>query len=313
MKTLEGLDALRPPGSGTAVTIGTFDGIHLGHRALIAHTVAIAQERGLESAVVTWDRHPNVTLRPDKVPPLLTSQERKVELLDDLKQDLLVVLPFTHALSLWPPERFAKEVLAAGLGAKTIVVGRGWKFGHGGAGDVELLAELGRELGFDVQAVDLESAAGGPVSSSRVRDAVARGDLELARELLQRPFDIDGIVEHGDDRGKSLGFPTANISVEPRIVRPPRGVYAGRARAGEQWHVAAINVGVNPTFGGDPDTSPIQIEAYLIDFDDDLYGRTLRVEFWSRLRDEQKFATADALIEQMEKDVAETRALIETR
>ena len=313
MKTLVGLDALRPPQSGTAVTIGTFDGIHLGHRALIAQTVAIAQERGLESAVVTWDRHPNVTLRPDKVPPLLTAQERKMELLDDLKQDLLVVLPFTRELSLWPPERFAKEVLAAGLGAKAIVVGRGWKFGHGGAGNVELLGELGSELGFDVQAIDLESAAGGPVSSSRVRDAVARGDLELAHELLLRPFDIDGIVEHGDDRGKSLGFPTANVSVDPRIVRPPRGVYAGRARVGEQWHVAAINVGVNPTFGGDPDTSPIQIEAYLIDFDADLYGQTLRVEFWSRLRDEQKFATADALIEQMEKDVAETRALVEAR
>jgi riboflavin kinase / FMN adenylyltransferase len=311
MKTVIGLESLEAPQTGTAVTIGTFDGIHLGHRALIARTVATAQQDGLESAVVTWDRHPNTTLRPDKVPPLLTSQERKIELFEDLKQDLLVVLPFTRELSLWPPERFAKEVLAVGLGAKSIIVGRGWKFGHGGVGDVDLLSELGRDLGFEVQAIDLESAAGGPVSSSRVREAVARGDLELARELLLRPFDVDGIVEHGDDRGKSLGFPTANLSVDPRIVRPPRGVYAGRAHVDDQWYVAAINVGVNPTFGGDPDTSPIRIEAYLIDFDDDLYGRTVRVEFWQRLRDEQNFVTADALIEQMKKDVAETMALVE--
>jgi riboflavin kinase/FMN adenylyltransferase len=311
MKHLVGLESIEAPEAGTAVTIGTFDGIHLGHRALIARTVSTAQENGLASAVVTWDRHPNSTLRPDHVPPLLTSQERKVELFQDLKQDLLVVLPFTRELSLWPPERFAKEVLSARLGAKSIVVGRGWKFGHGGAGDVSLLSELGRDLGFEVQAIDLESAAGGPVSSSRVREAVARGDLELARELLLRPFDIDGVVEHGDDRGKSLGFPTANLSVDPLIVRPPRGVYAGRARVENNWHVAAINVGVNPTFGGDPDINPIRIEAYLIDFDDDLYGRTIRVEFWTRLRDEQNFGTADALIEQMQKDVAETRALVE--
>lgn len=295
---------------GTVVTIGTFDGVHLGHRILIERAIAAASEAGLESCVLTWDRHPAVTLRPDQAPPALTSPERKVELIESLDPDLLVVLPFDRDLGAMEAKDFATQVLGRGLMAKEVVVGEGWRFGRKAAGDTALLSEIGRHEGYGVSAVDLADVAGGPASSTRVRAAVAAGDMELARDLLARPFDIEGLVGHGDHRGKSLGVPTANIAPDPALVRPPRGVYAGRARVDDVWYVAAINVGVNPTFGGDESTTPIRVEAYLLDFDGDLYDRWLRVEFWHRLRDEIRFESADALIAQMEADIARTRELI---
>jgi riboflavin kinase/FMN adenylyltransferase len=310
MRTLAGAAELAPPSGGTAVTVGTFDGVHAGHRALIASTVRRAGDLGATAAALTWDRHPNTVLRPERTPPLLTSQERKLELMEEAGVELAVVLPFTRELSTWPPERFATEVLAEGLGARAVVVGRGWRFGHRATGDVDLLERLGLDLGFEVDALELAHVAGGPASSSRARDAVAAGEMELARALLGRPFDVDGVVVRGDARGVSLGFPTANMLPREGLCRPPRGVYAGRARPeGGAWHRAAVNVGVNPTFGGDPRSSPVQIEAYLLDFEGDLYGRALRVEFWRRLRDERKFDSADELIEQMGRDVAATRTL----
>lgn len=291
------------------MTIGTFDGVHLGHRALIAGTIAEAQARGIEAVAVTWDRHPNVTLRPDRVPPLLTTPERKVELLAETGIEALAILPFDHELSQWPPERFVTDVLAAGLAAKAVFVGEGWRFGHKAAGDVALLARLGEGLGFEAEAIGLSEVAGAPVSSSRVRAVVEAGDMELASTLLGRPFDLDGTVVHGDDRGASLGWPTANVELDDAMVRPPRGVYGGRARVDDVWYGAAINLGVNPTFGGDPDSVRPRVEAYLLDFEGDLYGEVLRVEFLTRLRDELKFATPEELVEQIERDVAATRAL----
>ncbi len=263
--------------------------------------------------VVTWDRHPNETLRPERVPPLLSTPERRVELIIERGPDVLVTLPFDKEMSSWPPERFVTEALVTGLGARAVFIGRGWRFGHKAAGDVDLLTRLGAEHGFGVEALELEQAEGGPVSSTRVREAVRSGDVPLARALLARPFDVDGVVQHGDDRGQALGFPTANIAIDPLLVNPPRGVYAGRARVGDLWYRAAINVGVNPTFGGDPATTPLRIEAYLLDFSGDLYGRTLRVEFWERLRDEQRFESAEALIVQMRRDVQETERIVDAR
>lgn len=302
-----GIDALEPPEQGAAVTIGTFDGVHLGHRALIARTVAEANERGLASVVLTWDRHPAMTLRPDAAPPMLSSPERKVELLRATGADLVAVLPFDVPLSQRPPESFVEDVLVKGLGARLVLVGAGWRFGKGRAGTVELLEELGRGLGFEARGVELESVAGEAASSSRVRKAVTGGDLALAERLLGRPFDLDGMVGHGDARGAGLGFPTANLAIDPSIAAPAVGVYAGRARAGDSWFAAATNVGVNPTFGGG---GPPRIETYLIGFDGDLYGQTLRVEFWDRLRDEERFESAAALVEQIERDVEATRALV---
>lgn len=311
MRTFVGLGAL--PLSdvrATVVTIGTFDGVHLGHRMLIERAIASASEAGFASCVLTWDRHPAVTLRPDKAPPALASPQRKVELIAALGPDLLVVLPFDDDLAAMEAKDFATQVLGRGLHAREIVVGEGWRFGRKATGDTELLAEIGRHEGYTVSPAPLEEVAGEPASSTRVRRAVSDGDMELARDLLGRPFDIDGAVEHGDHRGKSLGVPTANIAPDPTLVRPPRGVYAGRARVDDLWYPAAVNVGVNPTFGGDEATTPIRVEAYLLDFEGDLYGHWLRVEFWHRLRDELHFDSAADLIAQMNADIDRTRSLV---
>lgn len=326
MRTFYGVDTLEGPSQGTVITIGTFDGVHLGHRVLISRAISEAATRNAASAIVTWDRHPAATLRPDKMPPLLCSPERKVELLSGCGEDILAVLPFDEELSQWPAERFVEEVLVSGLGVRMIVVGEDWRFGKGAAGNVQLLTEMGSTLGFDVVGVTLERSEGESVSSSRIRRLLGAGDLDGAATLLGRRFDLDGMVIHGDDRGKSLGFPTANVALPPGLAHPPRGVYAGRARVGGDatmlppedgdpaprgWYRAAVNIGVNPTFGGDPDVHPARVEAYLLDLDADIYGAELRVELWSRLRDEEKFDSADDLIAQMHEDVEETRHIVE--
>jgi riboflavin kinase/FMN adenylyltransferase len=304
-----GMDALSPRPSGAAVTVGTFDGVHLGHRALIARTLEIAAARGLETVVITWDRHPLQTLRPAAVPPLLTSPERKVELLTAAGPETLAILPFDAGLSSWPAERFVTEILRARLNARAVVVGRGWRFGRGAIGDVDLLTEMGSAEGFSTAAFDLVEAAGGPISSSRIRELVATGDVEGAAGLLGRRYDFDGIVVKGEGRGTGLGYPTANLDVDLSLARPGRGVYAGRARVDGDWYPAAVNAGHNPQFGGDG-AGALKIEPYLLDFEEDLYGRSLRIELWKRLRDERKFPSVDALVAQMGKDVAATRALV---
>lgn len=308
MNTIVGIDALQPQPGGTVVTIGTFDGLHLGHRNLVARTMETASERGAVGAVLTWDRHPAATLRPDKKPALLCSQERKVELVEELGTDLLVVLPFDEQLSKLSPEDFATIVLAKGLATSHVYVGQGWRFGHKAAGDVPLLSELGARLGFTVEGVDLQTIDGQPVSSSRVRRAIAEGDMATARVLLGRPFDVDGRVIRGAARGKDLGFPTANLAIDPDVARPPIGVYAGMAHVNGETRPAAISVGVNPTFGGSSG-SPVNVEAYLLDFSDEIYGATLRLEFWVRLRDELKFDSVENLVTQMQMDVKETRRI----
>ncbi|MDQ3953513.1 MAG: hypothetical protein M3279_11220, partial [Actinomycetota bacterium] len=264
----------------------------------------------LTPVVLTWDRHPATTLRPEVAPPMLSSPERKVELLRETGAGLVAVLPFDVPLSQREPESFVEDVLVKGLGARLVLVGDGWRFGRGRRGSVGMLEELGRDLGFEARGVTLEEVEGEPASSSRVRKAVTSGDLRLAERLLGRPFDLDGVVEHGDARGAGLGFPTANVAIDPSIASPPVGVYAGRARTGGSWFAAATNVGVNPTFGG---SGPPRIETYLIGFEGDLYGRSLRVEFWERLRDEKRFESAAALVEQMGRDVAATEALVTAR
>ena len=304
-----GIDALDPVPEGAAITIGTFDGVHLGHRALIARTIAEAETRGCRSVVVTWDRHPLMTLRPEAAPRLLSGPERKMELLEATGIDAVAIIPFTEELSHLPPEGFVDRVLVSGLNANAIFVGQGWRFGHKRAGDMDLLRKLGDENGFVAEPVDLASEDGDAVSSSRIREAVAAGHMNVARRLLGRVFDVDGIVVGGDKRGAGLGFPTANIECDPHLAYPARGVYAGRAQVADSWFIAAINVGVNPTFGGDPEVTPVRVEAFLLDFEGDLYGQTLRVEFHQRLRDEMRFSSVDDLVAQMHRDVAATRAL----
>lgn len=310
MRTTVGIEALEAPADGSAVTIGTFDGVHLGHRALIARTISEAVSRNIASVVVTWDRHPLMTLRPEAAPRLLSTPQRKLELLEMTGIDHVAVLPFTDELSHLSPEEFVDRVVVTGLNARALFVGEGWRFGHKRAGDMDLLKKLGGENAFEASPIDLAGEDGDTVSSSRIRDAVAAGHMNVARRLLGRPFDIDGVVVGGDKRGAGLGFPTANIECEPHLAYPSRGVYAGRARVAESWFSAAINVGVNPTFGGDPEVTPVRVEAFLLDFDGDLYGVTLRVEFHQRLRDEMRFSSVDDLVSQMHRDVAATREIV---
>jgi riboflavin kinase/FMN adenylyltransferase len=310
MKKLVGVDALAPQEGGAAITVGTFDGVHLGHRALIARTIEAAGSFGGTSVLVTWDRHPLETLRPGSEPRVLTTPGRKAELIEDTSIDTLVILPFDEAFSKWAPERFVTDVLVK-LGARAVFVGRGWRFGHKAAGTIDLLDRMGAEHGFVANTLTLAEIEGEPVSSTRVRAAIAEGDMTTARTLLARPFDVDGVVLRGDRRGTDLGFPTANLKLDRSIAHPPRGIYAGRAvTEGDISYTAAINVGVNPQFGGDPDTTPWRVEAYLLDFGGDLYDQQIRVELHERLRDELKFESVDALVEQMAKDVDRTRALM---
>jgi riboflavin kinase/FMN adenylyltransferase len=310
MEIVVGREALTPAAEGAVVTVGTFDGVHLGHRALIAETISIARATGRRAVGVTWDRHPAMTLRPDKAPPMLSTQERKLELLSETGLDRLIVLVFDKELSQVPAERFVDEILVRGIGMRHIVSGSRWRFGHKAKGNVDLLTELAPRGGFEVTAMELASLDGEPVSSSRTRGVVAAGDMTLAARLLGRPFDLDGVVIHGDDRGASLGFPTANLALDPTLIAPLRGVYAGRARVSSNWYGAATNVGVNPTFGGDPDTTPMRVETFLLDFAGDIYGEQLRVTLEDRLRDELAFESTDALIAQIEADVGATRAFI---
>lgn len=306
MKTVVGLESLGSSERGLAVAIGTFDGLHVGHRTLIGKAMQRAQQEGWESGVITWDRHPAQTLRPDKAPRLLTGPARKAELIEELGVDLLVVLPFDEAFSKITAERFAGEILAKSLGIDAVYVGPGWRFGHERAGDIGTLRRIGADLGYDAIEVDPVEVEGEVVSSSRIRRAVAAADLATVRTLLGRALDVDGEVMKGDGRGRQLGVPTANLAVPEGLATPPLGVYAGRARIGDVWYLAATNIGTNPTFGGDK----VRIETYLLDFEGDIYGQPIRVEFHDRLRDEKRFDNVADLVAQMHDDIARTRALL---
>jgi riboflavin kinase / FMN adenylyltransferase len=305
MDVVQGSGAL-PLGIESSLTIGVFDGVHRGHRVVIGRAVEVARERGLRPAVVTFDRHPLEVLSPGKTPKLLTTLRRKAELIEDLGVDTLFVLEFTEEISQWTPEAFVDRVLVKGLGAGHVVVGANFTFGHKAAGNLEVLAELGTARGFKLEGVGLSKVDGRPVSSSSIREALAEGDLQWPLRALGRRYSVEGTVVPGAGRGKDLGFPTANLRTPDGVLLPGRGVYAGRAGTdGHRW-TAAINVGMNPTFGQEP----LHVEAYLLDFDGDLQGRVLSVEFWDRIRDEERFDSAEALARQMADDVERTRALV---
>jgi len=301
-----GLESL-PIGDGaTVVTVGFFDGVHLGHQAVFRRTVEVARERGLRSAVVTFDRHPRETLTPGREPKLLTTPDRKARLIEAAGVDVLLVLRFDRAFSLLSAEEFVRRVLAEGLHAKHVVVGANFTFGHEARGTVETLRTLGPAHGFTAEEVPIFELDGRPVSSSSIREALAEGELEWPTRALGRRYAIDGTVVTGAARGVDLGFPTANLETDPRVLLPKTGIYAGRAFIEDRPHVAAISVGTNPTFGREP----VHVEAYLLDFDGELHGEPLTVEFWARLRDEERFDSAEALALAMADDVRRTRELV---
>jgi riboflavin kinase/FMN adenylyltransferase len=293
-----------PRATAASVAVGNFDGVHRGHQALVAAAVARSREGGGPAVVLTFDPHPARVLRPQAAPAALTTLAQKEELVAALGIDRLVVVPFDARLAALSPEAFAREVLQQALGARHVVVGESFRFGKGREGDPRRLEALGAGLGFAVEVVPPVLEGGRPISSSRVREALARGDVAEARRLLGRDYFVDGEVVRGDGRGRSIGVPTANLAPERQIL-PANGVYAARCRPGELgWHTAAVNVGERPTFGG----GRVRLEAHLLDFDGDLYGSRLRVAFHERLRGEQRFEGKDALVAQIRKDIDAARA-----
>jgi riboflavin kinase / FMN adenylyltransferase len=299
------------PGPGTAVTIGAYDGVHLGHRALLADLSRRASAAGLTTVVVTFDRHPAYVVRPESAPKELTSLEQKLELLADAGIERTEVVPFDEARADESAEDFVQEVLVDQLGARLVVVGEDFHFGHGRKGNVELLRRLGVEHGFEVVGVGLTGDGAEAVSSTRIRASIAAGEVEEAARLLGRHHEVRGPVVRGDGRGgPELGFPTANLAVPDDIALPADGVYAGHYRRPDgAVHRAAINVGRRPTFY-QPGTAPVLVEAYLLGFDGELYGEPARVSFAHRLRDEQRFDSVEELVAQMRADVAATERVL---
>ncbi|WP_026924093.1 bifunctional riboflavin kinase/FAD synthetase [Glycomyces arizonensis] len=305
METWRGIDATPDRWPASVVAIGVFDGVHRGHAALIRTAVKAADERGVRSVAVTFDPHPTAVVAPHAVPAQLTSVERRVALLGALGVDGVCVLPFTGDLSRLSPEYFVRHVVVGGLHAVGVVVGENFRFGHKAAGDVKLLAELGREYGFEVLAQPLTADAEA-FSSTRVRARIAEGDVAAAAEVLGRDFGVEGTVVHGAARGADLGFPTANIATAPGSAIPADGVYTGWLHTGSHRLPASISVGTNPTFDGGERT----VEAHLLDFSGDLYGEDVRLDFATRLRGQVAFDNVDDLVEQIETDVAQTRAAL---
>jgi riboflavin kinase/FMN adenylyltransferase len=289
------------------VTIGAYDGVHRGHQAVIAEVKRLAADRGLDTAVVTFDRHPAMVVRPESAPRLLTDLPQKLELLEATGVDATLVIRFDETRAHEEAEDFVREVLVDCLGAKVVVVGEDFHFGHQRKGNVALLREMGADLGFDVLGLELVSFDGeAPVSSTAIRRALVAGDLGEANDMLGRPYEVRGVVTEGDRRGRDLGFPTANVAVSGDILLPADGIYAGwYVRADRSRHAAAISLGRRPTFYETAHAS--LLEAHLLDFDEDLYGEAARVQFVARLRGEERFNSVEALVDQMGEDCAEAR------
>jgi riboflavin kinase/FMN adenylyltransferase len=300
------------PNERTVITIGAYDGLHLGHQQVIAHVREVAARRSARSAVVTFDRHPATIVRPESAPQLLTDHDQRLELLEQTGVDLAVVLPFDEAQSQETPLSFIERVLVGCLRTECVVVGADFHFGRHREGNVALLREVGATYGFDVEPVELVGRADGvdePVSSTAIRRALAGGDVELAAKMLGRPFEVRGVVVQGDQRGRLLGFPTANVEVPNRVCLPADGVYAGwYERPDGEVHECAINLGRRPTFYEHADHS--LLEAHLLDFSGDLYGERARIRFTNFLRSERKFDGIDALVAQLQHDIAHARELL---
>lgn len=295
-----------PRAKRPAVALGNFDGVHLGHQKILELAKADAAARGAPSVLFTFDPHPAVVLRHGTPPAKITSIEEKIEIVDALGVDYMVIEPFTIDFAAQPPEEFVRDILVARLHAGHAFVGDNFGFGKARAGKAADLQRLGKELGFETTIVPPVLLDGEPVSSTRVRAAVGAGNVELAARLLGRPFALRGPIVHGASRGAGLGYPTANLAPEKDLL-PGRGVYACRAILDRVEHRAVTNVGVKPTFGGEA----LTIEAFLLDYQGpEIYGHLLELRFVAKLRDEQKFPGIDALKAQIARDVARAKEIL---
>ncbi len=293
----------------TVVTVGNFDGVHRGHRSVIARAREEADRAGLPVVAVTFDPHPMAVLRPEHAPSIITPVERRADLLVEAGADHVLALPFDLDMAGWSPQQFVDRVLVQALEAREVVVGANFRFGHRASGDVAMLTQAGESAGFTAVGVELD---GGPQvwSSTYVRTCLAAGDVAGAAEALGHLFAVRGVVVEGDRRGRELGFPTANVPVDPQAAVPADGVYAGWLRRVDDGtsYPAAISVGTNPTFDGQRER---RVEAYALDHTDlELYGVEVEVAFAERLRGMVRFDGVDALIETMHGDVARTREIL---
>ena len=309
MQIWRSLDEVPADLGPTAVVIGNFDGVHLGHRHVLARAREIADERSLPVVAVTFDPHPMAVLRPEHAPTTLTSLEVRAELLGSVGADYVLAVPFDRTVAGWSPEEFIERVLVDSLHAAAVVVGANFRFGSRAAGDVAALREAGARLGFTAEGIPLD---GGPQvwSSTYVRMSLAAGDVAGAAEALGRPYAVRGVVVQGDQRGRGLGFPTANVPTNAMTAAPPDGVYAGWLRRLDTGEVypAAISVGTNPTFDGVRDR---RVESYVLDRTDlELYGVEVEVSFVERLRGMVAFDSVEALVGQMTDDVDRARELL---
>ncbi|HEU4811447.1 MAG TPA: bifunctional riboflavin kinase/FAD synthetase [Nocardioides sp.] len=309
MRIWRSMDEVPADVGPTAVVIGNFDGVHLGHRHVLQRAREVADEGGLTLVAVTFDPHPMAVLRPEHAPTSLTSLETRAELLGDAGADAVLALPFDRAIASWTPEEFIERVLVDGLHARAVVVGANFRFGNKAAGDVATLHEAGGTHGFVAEGIALD---GGPQvwSSTYVRTCLAAGDVAGAAEALGRPYAVRGEVVRGDQRGRELGFPTANVPTSTMTAAPADGVYAGwlrRLDTGETYP-AAISVGTNPTFDGERDR---RVESYVLDRTDlELYGVEVEVSFVHRLRGMVAFESVEKLVAQMDDDVDRARDLL---
>lgn len=303
------LPSLPPYECGSVATVGTFDGVHLGHWEVLREIRHRARRTGRPSVLVTFWPHPLQVLRPEMAPRILTTPEEKKQILAQTGLDYAVFLPFTRALSRYTPRRFVQEILVARMGVKELVIGYDHGFGKGRSGDAGTLEAIGAELGFEVEVVPPIVAGGDAVSSSRIRKALLAGDVRAARAGLGRSYSLRGVVGRGDGRGKHLGFPTANLQISDSDKLIPReGIYAVRASLPDGVHDGALHVGPRPTFPG----SPASIEVHLLDYSADLYGTELQLDLIELLRGVRRFDTAAQLTDQMAEDVRRARLLLAT-
>ncbi|WGD36692.1 bifunctional riboflavin kinase/FAD synthetase [Lysinibacter sp. HNR] len=331
MRVFSSLETIPSDLPGSVVAVGKFDAIHVGHTQILRRLRSVADERGLATVVFTFSNNPLSVVAPEACPEPLLSQAQKLELLDQENIDTVVNIPFDADFAATTPDDFARDILAGKLSAKHVLVGPDFRYGQGGSGNTDTLMRAGERLGFTVELVEnvvvpdekihtSDSLTNKKehlrVSATMIRSALKHGEVERAAELLGKPHSVRGEVVHGAQRGRELGFPTANLSPEPEGMVPADGVYAGWVLLGTDDAAgtverlpAAISVGVNPTFG---DVAQSQVEAYVIDRTLDLYGRTITVEFVSRIRGMVAFKSLDLLIDQITNDVAETRRILGT-
>lgn len=293
----------------SVVTVGTFDGVHKGHRALIETVVSKARERDARSVVVTFDPHPREIINPGKGGiKLLTTLKERCEILEDMGVDVLLVIPFDRDFSLLTSEEFVRDIIHEKVGVSEFVIGYDHHFGRDREGTIDTIKKLGSELGFDSYVVSKQEMGDVTISSTVIRRTLAEeGDVKRASEYLDRNYLLNGIVMHGDERGRTIGYPTANLKPEhENKVIPRNGVYAVKVRVENTWYGGMMNIGVRPTFGEDERT----IEVNIFDFEEDIYGETIQVRFVDRIRDERKFGGVEELKAQLRSDKEESLAIL---